>query len=201
MVVMSIILVLLSVAIWWLFSAINGQKETADNKAPPAPVATNVTAQPPVSPEADKPAATAEPRPASPIKNITNKLEHDAIPPELEKELLPEPPPTIVEALDEPLQAPEITQALIEEVPEVEAAAPTPTPDGPDPKIAEYVQSIQIRGVGRGKVLLYIPGTIEAEAYAPGSLLNCDIELRLKSIEQDYILINDAKGRTYRKAR
>ncbi|MFA5258301.1 MAG: hypothetical protein WC360_09125, partial [Opitutales bacterium] len=191
--IMGVILLLLSLAVWGAIAAYNMGQADGNAPAPETPVAASPApvkaAASPASesaieqPEADQVHLPPDNVPL--IQTIAQGVDKAvALPPELEQALQPAP-----------AAAPAPAASVIAAAPAPETAAPVAlaeapsVPSAPDPKIAEFVQSIQIRGAGRGKILLFIPGSLEAQAYAPGSVLDCDTVLRLQSIEADHIVL------------
>ncbi|MBN1404854.1 MAG: hypothetical protein JW942_10365 [Opitutales bacterium] len=70
----------------------------------------------------------------------------------------------------------------------------------PDDSIARFVDSIQVRGAGRGKVLLLVPGQTEATAFTPGMLVDATREVYLAEIGKGRLVFKDARGVPYAKA-
>jgi hypothetical protein len=130
---------------------------------------------------------------------------------------LPVPPEKPAAELPPPASAPlqpEILATLKPEAipatvtPDAEALSARPLPPSepptlaipaPDTKIAEFVQSIQIRGAGKSKILLFVPGTAEAVAYAEGDTIDSAYELVIVSLTARSLVFEDARGVRYTK--
>jgi hypothetical protein len=147
----------------------------------PKTTATVVAPQPSEPPAVPAKPVEAVKEPAHPAQSAASPL---AVQPPVAKPVEQVPPP----------QAAPVAAA-----PELRPTPPAPKIEGADPKIAEFVQSIQIRGVGRSKVLLAIPGREEAAAYAEGDAIDCAYPLTLLSIEPRKLVFVDADGRKYGK--
>jgi hypothetical protein len=84
---------------------------------------------------------------------------------------------------------------------ELPRSIPAAQPPKANAAIQRLVKAIEIRGIGRGKALLLLPGAGEAVAFQPGALVDGASGLYLEAIEADRITFRDAQGHSYDKAR
>ncbi|HZP61520.1 MAG TPA: hypothetical protein VFB27_14445, partial [Opitutaceae bacterium] len=103
-------------------------------------------------------------------------------------------PPAPAVAAPAPAAPPPPTVALLPAVP---AAPPPLDPSKPDPKIAAYIDALQIAGVritsAGGKVLM------NDRVYRQNDIVDRLLGVRLKKIEDDSLIFVDERGVTYTK--
>ncbi len=214
--IVILLLLLLGVGIWWIWGGLNRQPE---QEPPPAPSVSETKASPTTPPDISKsakiePPASPKPAPApSPAPANADSASGWEPSEDLVKAVMETPlvggtqEEDIVEILDaQPagdtapaLQAEQSMPAA--QIIEVSRPAPAAQPPKANAAIQRLVKAIEIRGVGRGRVLLLLPGAGEAVAFQPGALVDGASGLYLEAIETDRITFRDAQGRSYEKAR
>jgi hypothetical protein len=188
------IVLLFALCVWFFVSAFSGSEDGEAGLAQaPAPVVAPVAA--PASPA---PTPAKAPMPAADVREdavVLATIEESLLPPTA----APEPPPVAQPA--PPPQKRDAEKPSVGDVKDAREAEATPPAQSLDANTLAFVYSIELRGVGRGRALLFLPGDLEAKAYSAGSLVDGNTGLKLEAIEDDRLVFIDREGRRYVKTR
>jgi hypothetical protein len=205
-----ILLAVIVVAIVWIFQrpvqqvpaapVIATEKTVPAKAAPPAPT---LPVKVDLPAPASKPVEASAPVQKSPVVAANPPSASASLPVKVAP--MPVVPPSAPL-----LSAPESTKPVTPVLPVVQTAAPEARPaeppappapriEGPDPAIAGYVKDMQVRGVGRTKALLVLPGSSETSAYAEGDAIEGPHPLKLVSVSPRKLVFADERGNSYTK--
>lgn len=105
-------------------------------------------------------------------------------------------------ALPAPAAAPASPSVAAPAAATAPATAPAPAKpaaSGPDPKLVEFVNAIEVCGASGDQVLLRFPGLDEARGYREGDVLDAPFEIAVFKITDRRVILMDADGHKFTK--
>lgn len=185
----GVLIIVMSVALFFVISALNKSKSTDNPQNVPA--STNTDHSKPTEPVLDVVREKiSEPTPAQEQKS----RQDDVVVADQAGMLPPKP---VVAGADNQVR----DQGSAEKAPAPsETGHERPAVIALNPQTLEYVKGIQVYGGGMGRVLLLLPDHAETKAYARGEMLDCGFALKLVELEGRTLVFEDEAGSKYYKS-